>query len=110
MRKGAGWRSLSSSGKTGELNPAFWQPEFWLGYRRGLNRRLYGKIFGDSEFHRSWHDIPDNLEEEPSIERVVRGMGYRAGYAGLNVEEAAGKIIEFINILKEKYGLEEIKA
>jgi hypothetical protein len=110
MRKQTGGRPSSDTDSTGKLNPGFWEPEFWLGYHRGLNRRRYGEIFGNSEEHQSWHDIPDNLEEEPSIERVARGMGYRAGYAGLTVEEATGGIKEFINISKEKYEPEAMET
>ncbi len=88
----------------GKLNPAYWEPEFWLGYRHGLNRRRFGEIFGDAEEHHRWHDIPDNLEEEPSIELVARGIGYRAGFAGIDIEQAAEKIRDFMKILAEKYG------
>lgn len=84
------------------LDRAYWEPEFWFGYRRGLNRLRYGKIFGSDEEHHSWHDIPETLEEETSVELVVRGMGYRAGYAGLTVEEAAERAKEFIMYLEER--------
>ncbi len=100
----------SPTGGTAKLKPAFWEPEFWLGYRHGLNSRLHGKIFGDEEERHRWHDIPDNLEDEPSIELVARGMGYRAGFAGCDVEEAASKGRELIDMLKKKYGLTKPKT
>ncbi len=90
-----------------KLVRGYWEPEFWFGYHRGLNRRNYGKVFGSNEEHRSWHDIACNPEEEPSIERIAGGIGYRAGYAGMNVEEAAEKIRELMKELKIKYGIEE---
>jgi len=90
------------------FNSIYWEPDFWLGYRRGLNRRLYGKIFGNDEEHRSWYEIPDNLEEEPCVERIARGVGYRIGYAGISLEQAAGKIKEFMDNLKEKYKLKKM--
>jgi hypothetical protein len=92
-----------------KLDPRYWEQDFWLGYRRGLNRRLYGEIFGNAEVHRSWHDIPDNLEKEPHIERVASGIGYRIGYAGTPIEEAAEELKKFIKSLKEKYGIEEMQ-
>lgn len=107
-KKSAAGQSLP--GDTAKLDTAFWEPEFWLGYRRGLNRRLHGKIFGDEEEHHRWHDITDKLEDEPSIELVARGMGYRAGFAGCNVEEAADRARKLIDMLKEKYGLRENNA
>jgi hypothetical protein len=73
-----------------------------------LNRRLYGKIFGNDEEHRSWYEIPDNLEEEPCIERVARGIGYRIGYAGIPIDEAVEKIKEFMKKLKEQCELKKI--
>ncbi len=100
----------SPPGDAAKLETGFWEPEFWLGYRRGLNRRLHGKIFGDEEEHHRWHDMPDNLEEEPSIELVARGMGYRAGFAGIDSEQAAGKLRDFMKILVEKYRSNEEKT
>jgi hypothetical protein len=100
--------SVSTADDLGKLDPRYWEQDFWLGYRRGLNRRLYGEIFGNAEVHRSWHDIPDNLEEEPFIERVARGIGYRIGYTGAPVEEAAEELKIFIENLKEKYGIKEM--
>jgi hypothetical protein len=102
MRKESGKTTLSVADDAGKFNPVYWEPEFWTGYRRGLNRRRYGEIYGNPAEHRSWHDIPENLDQEPSIERVAWGMGYRAGFAGLTVEEAAEKIMEFIKVLKGK--------
>ncbi len=90
-----------------KLKRGYWEPEFWLGYRRGLNRLKYGNIFGSAEEHRSWSEIPHNLDEEPSIELVARGIGYRAGYMGMQVEGAAEKMREFLRYLKETYGVED---
>ncbi len=106
MRKESNGISSSDDNDSMKLKTAFWEPEFWFGYHRGLSRHLYGDIFGNQDVHHRWHDIPDDLEDEPSIELVARGKGYRAGYAGLTVEEAAMGIKEFVNILKKKYGPE----
>ncbi len=91
-----------------KLRRPYWETEFWFGYHRGLNRLRYGNIFGNSEEHRAWSSIPDNLDEEPSIERVAMGIGYRAGYTGMRVEAATEKIRELMRRLKEKYGVEEM--
>lgn len=90
-----------------KLKRGYWEPEFWLGYHRGLNRLRYGNIFGSTEQHSASSDIPDNLEDEPSIEKVAMGIGYRAGYMGMQIEGATEKIREFMKFLKEKYGAEE---
>lgn len=99
--------SVLAADALSKFSPSSWEPDFWLGYRRGLNRRLYGKIFGNIEEHRSWYEIPDNLEEEPSIERVARGIGYRIGYEGIPIEGAVEKIKGFMKTLKGKYELEK---
>ncbi len=91
-----------------KLRRSYWETEFWFGYHRGLNRLRYGNIFGNAEEHRDWSSIPDNLDEEPSIERVAMGIGYRAGYMGMRVEAATEKIRELMKLLKEKYGVEEM--
>ncbi len=91
-----------------KLKRAYWEPEFWFGYHRGLNRLRYGKIFGNVDEHRSWISIPDNLEDEPSVERIARGIGYRTGYAGIQFDGAVDKIREFMKYLQGKYGVEDM--
>ena len=91
-----------------KLRRGYWEPEFWFGYHRGLNRLRHGNIFGNAEEHRSWSSIPDSLDEEPSIERIAWGIGYRAGYMGMQVEGAAEKIRELMKFLKDNYGVEEV--
>ncbi len=105
MKKEQGKKTVLTEDELKKLTRGYWEPEFWLGYHRGLSRLQYGNIFGSAEEHRSWSETPVCLEEEPSIERIARGIGYRAGYMGMQVEGAEEKIIEYVNFLKEKYGV-----
>jgi len=84
-------------------DPGSWEHEFWIGYRHGWNRGQYGSIFATEEEHGLWLGMTENPGEEPSVERIARGAGYRTGYAGLPFEEAVGCARAFMNKLKQHF-------
>jgi hypothetical protein len=104
LKKGTAERTHISAADLENPEVIYWEQDFWLGYRRGLNRLHHGKIFGSDEEHRARLDMPETLQEGLSIHRVAEGVGYRAGYAGFDVMEATDKIRGFIKTLQEKYG------
>lgn len=104
MKKGTEQRTHVSAADLEYLEVLYWEQDFWLGYRRGLNRLQHGKIFGRDEEHRARLDMPETLQKGLSIHRVAEGVGYRAGYAGLDVLEATEKIRDFMKTVQEKYG------
>jgi hypothetical protein len=104
VEKGTEQRTRVSGSDLENLEVFYWEQDFWLGYRRGLNRLQQGEIFGSDEDHRARLDMPETLQEGLSIHRVAEGVGYCAGYAGLDVLEATEKIRDFMKTLQEKYG------
>lgn len=49
------------------------EQDFWTGYQRGLRRKHHGDKFADNH-----HDTS----------RKMRGLGYRAGFDGQNIQQA----------------------
>jgi hypothetical protein len=58
--------------------------EFWAGYMRGLRKKYHGDSFGTDKEHEAWFSIP---ADTPDLQRRARGIGYRAGLAGLDPVE-----------------------
>ena len=76
------------------------EEDFWIAYRRGINRLQFGKIFGSDEEHASRLSIPSGLKGEEYLDVLARVIGYRSADAGDTVEEAGRKISE---ILKKQH-------
>lgn len=53
---------------------------YWRGYQRGLRKNFHGDNFGTTEDDVQWAGRTDLL-----------GDGYRAGKAGMPIDEAIGK-------------------
>ena len=51
-------------------------PDYWMGYQRGLRRRYRGEKFGTDDEHAFWM----SLSEDVTQSREDRGQGYRDGY------------------------------
>lgn len=57
--------------------------EFWNSYIRGLRRNYHGEDFGNPGEHETWMALTG-----PDETRRVRGLGYRAGFEGLEIDQA----------------------
>ena len=60
------------------------EQEYWSGYQRGLRRNHHGEKFGTAAEHKLWLSLID--DDDPS--RKMRGLGYRSGHDGQNVQQA----------------------
>jgi hypothetical protein len=60
------------------------EQDFWSGYQRGLRRNHHGEKFGTAEEHKLWLSLADDVD--PS--RKMRGLGYRSGFDGQNIQQA----------------------
>lgn len=60
-----------------------YEPEYWAGYIRGLRRLYHGERFGTPEEHELWLSLTG-----PDDTRRMRGIGYRAGFEGQNIQQA----------------------
>ncbi len=60
------------------------EQEFWTGYQRGIRRNYHGEKFGTAAEHKLWL----SLHTDEDISRKMRGLGYRAGFDGQNVQQA----------------------
>jgi hypothetical protein len=69
---------------------------FWLGYRRGVNRLRSGKIFAGFEETRLFNPVTGTPDVDSPKEETAQVMGYRCGFAGLSVEDAAADLKEFL--------------
>ena len=56
----------------------FPESDFWAGYARGLRRLFHGEDFGTAQEHELWLSLADEADRS----RHMRGVGYRAGFAG----------------------------
>lgn len=57
---------------------------FWGGYLRGIRRNYHGENFGTDETHYRHMGLCD----APDAEHQLRGVGYKAGFEGLNARQA----------------------
>jgi len=90
-----------NKGRTAEQLAILLEEEFWFGYRRGLNRFRYGKIFADKEELNGGREIADSSPNGSSPFDIARRMGYRSGCEGLSVEEVAVHLEQFLRGEKE---------
>ena len=60
------------------------EQEFWAGYQRGLRRNNHGDKFGTAAEHKLWLSLADDTDQS----RKMRGLGYRAGFDGQNIQQA----------------------
>lgn len=74
---------------TAEQHAILRQEEFWIGYRRGMNRFLHGEIFADKDEVNAGSESDDPAPNGSSPLKIAWRSGYRSGCAGLTVEEAA---------------------
>lgn len=58
------------------------QSNFYIGYIRGIRRAYHGSAFGTEEEHEKYLNIS---ESDPDINRQLLGIGYRIGYAGIDI-------------------------
>lgn len=61
------------------------EQDFWAGYQRGLRRNHHGEKFGTAEDHKLWISLADESHDQS---RKMRGLGYRAGFEGQNIQQA----------------------
>ncbi len=61
------------------------EPDYWLGYQRGLMRGFYGEYFHTDHEHELWLTLAG--ESDASLRE--RGRGYRDGLVMATAEEAA---------------------
>lgn len=66
------------------LSPEPDEQEFWAGYQRGLRRNHHGDKFGTAAEHKLWM----SLHTDEDMSRKMRGLGYRAGFEGQNIQQA----------------------
>jgi len=62
--------------------------DFWSGYIRGLRRNYHGEKFGTDEEHELWMAAINSSDES----RKNRGLGYRAGFDGQNINQTRAKL------------------
>ncbi|MFA7177608.1 MAG: hypothetical protein WC114_10195 [Smithellaceae bacterium] len=74
------WRSAKTLSQVDETPNA---NEFWNSYIRGLRRNYHGENFGNPGEHETWMALTG-----PDETRRFRGIGYRAGFEGLEIEQA----------------------
>ncbi len=67
------------------LSPETAEQDFWTGYQRGLRRNYHGEKFGTADEHKLWLSLAD---EPHDTSRKMRGLGYRAGFDGHNIQQA----------------------
>lgn len=60
------------------------EQEFWTGYQRGLRRNHHGEKFGTAAERKLWMSLADDSDDS----RKMRGLGYRAGFEGQNIQQA----------------------
>lgn len=54
--------------------------DYWLGYRRGIRRAYYGKLFGSDAEHTLWLALIDSTDRT----HIERGRGYRDGLVNVH--------------------------
>jgi hypothetical protein len=65
------------------------EQEFWAGYVRGLRRNHHGEKFETEAEHSLWMSAADSSDQS----RKMRGLGYRAGFEGQNVQAAMKTLV-----------------
>ena len=60
------------------------ESEFWAGYILGLRRHYHGEKFGTAAEHKLWMSLSTDEDES----RKMRGLGYRSGVEGQNIQQA----------------------
>ncbi len=60
------------------------EQEFWTGYQRGIRRNHHGEKFGTAAEHKLWLSLADDADQS----RKMRGIGYRSGFDGQNIQVA----------------------
>lgn len=58
--------------------------DFWNGYLCGLRRAYHGENFGNDGEHKMWMSL-----DGPDKSRKMRGVGYRAGFNGMEISQAS---------------------
>jgi hypothetical protein len=66
--------------------------EYWLGYQRGMRRHYHGEKSGTAEEHTLWMSLTDDRLDQV---RRYRGLGYRAGFAGMSISDAIQDLAKF---------------
>lgn len=77
------------------LSQEYGDSDFWVGYQRGIRRNYLGEKFGTPNEHSLWISL-----DGPDLPRKMRGLGYRAGFDGQNIQ-AAMKILAAHQYLSE---------
>lgn len=77
------------------------ESDYWAGYLRGIRRQYHGESFGTAEEHARWLALGEGDEVDHS--RVMRGVGYRAGFAGMALDQAMGHAV--LHAVQLSYGL-----
>jgi hypothetical protein len=67
------------------------EQEFWAGYVRGLRRNHHGEKFETEAEHSLWMSAADSSDQS----RKMRGLGYRAGFEGQNVQAAMKTLVGY---------------
>ena len=89
----------ANTAKTLQEHAGFPDNAFWEGYMRGLRRCYHGDSFGDAEMHEKYLAAAD---EPDDFECRSKGLGYRAGLAGVPVASALWQYLDFDDSLLKK--------
>ena len=82
--------NMTGSKTFGELSDSA-DSDFWSGYQRGLRRHYHGEKFGTTAEHKLWMSLHTDDDES----RKMRGLGYRAGFEGQNIQQAMKTLAGF---------------
>jgi hypothetical protein len=102
MQGTAKGRITSSPGEFSDVTARRMEEQFWIGYRRGLNRLRFGKIFAGYEEAATISANTVTPGDVATLEEIARIMGYRFGSKGLSVEEAAVEYKKFLREMEEQ--------
>lgn len=80
---------------TEEVENILLEERFWVGYRRGLSRHLFGTIFAVKELEKAAPDTGETRDTD-FLKDDARAAGYSCGSKGLTVEAAAECLRELL--------------
>ncbi len=78
-------RNMTGARAIGQTATTPQEQDFWIGYQRGLRRVWHGTGFGTDAEHELWLSL---AKDKRDMQRRYRGLGYRAGFAGKDLDEA----------------------
>lgn len=82
----ADFKAFANIAKTFQQQSGYPDGEYWFGYQRGIRRLQHGESFGTDAEHDLWMSLANEHGGDDS--RKYRGLGYRAGFAGMTIADA----------------------